>query len=99
MGSSVQAEKGDDPRIRSTMEDEILLHNAGSAWNPELEDTNMFQTDSRDRAADRDAEAYDNQRYFRTGDQITADHKLFRENPRLAKLRQGNWNVWILCMV
>ena len=28
--------KGDDPRIRSTMEDEILLHNAGSAWNPEL---------------------------------------------------------------
>ena len=58
--------RGDDPRIRSTMEDEILLHNAGSAWVPELEDTNMFQTDSRDRAADRDAEAYENQKYFRT---------------------------------
>ena len=73
--------KGDDPRIRSTMEDEILLHNAGSAWVPELEDTNMFQTDARDHAADRDAEAYENQKSFRTGEQIRADDELFRENP------------------
>ena len=52
-------------------------------------DTNMYQTDSRDRAADRDAEAYDSQRYFRTGEQIVADDRLFRENPRLVKLRAG----------
>ena len=49
--------KGDNPRIRATMEDEVLLYNAGSADTLELEDTNMYQTDSRDRAADRDAEA------------------------------------------
>ena len=54
--------KGDDPRIRATMKDDVLLKTAGSAWNPELEDTDMFQTDSRDRAADRDAETYDDQR-------------------------------------
>ena len=29
--------RGDDPKIRATMEDEVLLHNAGSAWAPELE--------------------------------------------------------------
>ena len=71
------------------MEDEFLLHEAGSAETLELEDTNMFQTDSRDRAADRDAEAYENQKHFRTGEQIMADDELFRENPRLIKLRQG----------
>ena len=47
--------KGDNPRIKATMEDEVLLCNAGSADTLELEDTNMYQTDSRDRAADRDA--------------------------------------------
>ena len=81
--------RGDDPKIRATMEDEILLHEAGSAETLELEDTTMFQTDSRDRAADRDAEAYENQKSFRTGEQIKADDELFRENPRLIKLRQG----------
>ena len=35
----------------------VLQHGAGTAWNPELEDTNMFQTHSRDGVADRDAEA------------------------------------------
>ena len=49
--------RGDDPRIRSTMEDEILLHNARSAWAPD--------------------------------EQIMADNKLFWENPRLVRLRQG----------
>ena len=86
---AMRLKRGEDPKIRATMEDEILLHEAGSAETLELEDTNMFQTDSRDRAADRDAEAYENQKYFRTGEQITADDQLFRENPRLIKLRQG----------
>ena len=81
--------RGDNPMIRATMEDEVLLHDAGSAEMVELEDTNMFQTDSRDSAADRDAEAYENQKCFRTGEDIKADGKLFQENPR-AKLRAGN---------
>ena len=81
--------KGDDPRIRATMEDEVLLGNAGSAETLELEDTNMYQTDSRDRAADRDAEAYEGFKHFRTSQQIVADDALFRENPRLIKMRQG----------
>ena len=58
--------KGNAPYIRATMEDEGLMNTAGSAWNSELEDTNMFQTDSRDRPADRDAETYDNQRHLVT---------------------------------
>ena len=77
--------RGDDPMIRATMEDEI-----GSADDDlELEDTNMYQTDSRDRAADRDAEAYEGFRHFRTSEQIVADDALFMENPRLIKMRQG----------
>ena len=52
--------KGDAPWSKMTMEEEeVLIHSAGSAWNPELEDTNMYQTDSRDCAADRDADAYE----------------------------------------
>ena len=51
--------RGDNPKIRATMEDEILLGQAGSAQAFELEDTNMYQTDTRDQAADRDAEAYE----------------------------------------
>ena len=67
--------RGDDPFIRATREDEVLLYSAGQAWNPELEDTNMFQTDSRDRAADRDADAYDDMRYSRTNEQVVAEDK------------------------
>ena len=81
--------KGDNPRIRATMQDEVLLYNAGSADTLELEDTNMYQTDSRDRAADRDAEAYEGFKHFRTSEQIVADDALFMENPRLSKMRQG----------
>ena len=81
--------KGDNPEIRPTMEDEVLLYNAGSADTLELEDTNMYQTDSRDRAADRDAEAYEGYKNFRTSEQIVADDALFQENPRLIKMRQG----------
>ena len=81
--------KGDNPRTRATMEDEVLLGNAGSAGTLELEDTNMYQTDSRDRAADRDAEAYEGFKHFRTSQQIVADDALFMENPRLIKMRQG----------
>ena len=81
--------KGDNPAIRATMEDEVLLHNAGSADVIELQDTNMYQTDSRDRAADRDAEAYEGFKHFRTSEQIMADDALFTENPRLIKMRQG----------
>ena len=58
--------RGDNPKIRATMQDEILLGQAGSAQTFELEDTNMYQTDSRDRAADRDAEAYEGFKHFRT---------------------------------
>ena len=32
--------RGDNPKIRATMEDEVLLGQAGSARTPELEDTN-----------------------------------------------------------
>ena len=81
--------RGDDPKIRATMEDEILLSQAGSAQAFELEDTNMYQTDTRDQAADRDAEAYEGFKHFRTSQKIEADVALFIENPRLAKMRQG----------
>ena len=81
--------RGDNPKIRATMEDEVLLGQAGSASAPELEDTNMYQTDSRDRAADRDAEAYEGFKHFRTSQKIVADDALFMENPRLIKMRQG----------
>ena len=81
--------RGDNPKIRATLEDEVLLGQAGSAGTPELEDTNMYQTDSRDRAADRDAEAYEGFKHFRTSQQIEADDALFEENPRLIKMRLG----------
>ena len=71
------------------MEDEILLGQAGSAQAFELEDTNMYQTDTRDQAADRDAEAYEGFKHFRTSQKIEADDALFMENPRLIKMRQG----------
>ena len=68
--------KGDNPRIRATMEDEVLLGNAGSADTLELEDTNMYQTDSRDRAADRDAEAYKTNEKKQHGGHVGAPRKL-----------------------
>ena len=71
------------------MEDEILLGQAGSAQAVELDDTNMYQTDTRDQAADRDAEAYEGFKHFRTSQKIEADVALFVENPRLVKMRQG----------
>ena len=92
---------GDDPTIRATMEDEILLHNAGSADDDlELEDTNMYQTDSRDRAADRDAEAYEGFKHFRTSEQIVADDALFKETPRLHdQVAPRSGNLRVLCLV
>ena len=86
---AMRLRRGDDPKIRATLEDEILLSQAGSAQAFELEDTNMYQTDTRDQAADRDAEAYEGFKHFRTSQKIEADVPLFIENPRLAKMRQG----------
>ena len=71
-----------------TMEEEVLIYTAGSAWNPELEDANMYQTDSRDRAADRDADTYEQQRFSRNDEQIKADEDLFKENAKLFDLRK-----------
>ena len=81
------------------MEEEILLGQAGSAQAFELEDTSMYQTDTRDQAADRDAEAYEGFKHFKTSQKIEADVALFIENPRLVKMRQGVGDLWVLCVV
>ena len=44
---------------RQRMEEEILQNDMGNVDRADFEERNMFHTDARDRAADRDAEAHE----------------------------------------
>ena len=73
---------------KPTMEDMALSRDMGSAESAVLEETNMYQTDSRDKAADREAEEHEH--YVRTHGAtltVSAEGPLFLENEKLEKCR------------
>ena len=75
---------------RPTMEDMAMSRDMGSAESAVLEETNMYQTDSRDLAADREAEEHEH--YVRTHGAtltVSAEDPLFLENEKLEKCRTG----------
>ena len=74
---------------KPTAEDESLHKDLGGAESAVLEETNMFQTDSRDLAADREAE--EQEHYARTHGStwtLTAEEKL-------AKCRAGKGQTFV----
>ena len=71
------------------MDDWALARSLGSIEDAALEETNMFQTDSRDLAADREAEEHvDNFDMYGEKEVSSAD-QLFKENEKLARCRDG----------
>ena len=74
---------------KPTVEDWALARDLGAIENVVLEETNVFQTDSRDLAADREAEEHqDTFRVFGEKEVSSAD-QLFKENEKLEKCRAG----------
>ena len=74
---------------KPTMDDQALARQLGAVESAALEETNMYQTDSRDLAADREAEEYaDTARTYGQSSVSSAD-ALFKENEKLEKCREG----------
>ena len=53
LDSRTQLKRGDAPWAKIRMGEEVLQRDTASGKEAELDETNMFQTDSRDRAAGR----------------------------------------------
>ena len=74
---------------KPTVEDWALARDLGSIEDVVLEETNMFQTDSRDLAADREAEE-DQDTFNVFGEKgVSLADKLSKENEKLEKCRAG----------
>ena len=75
----VWVRSGRDVYNRPTIEDKAIARDLGDTENVVLEETNMFHTDSRDLAADREAEEHaDLSRIYGESSVSSAD-PLFRE--------------------
>ena len=81
----VRAKRGDAAWARLGLDEEILQRDMGDVESAEFEETNMFHTDDRDSAADRNVEAHELYVKF----EGTADVPLFEENPRLRNFAWG----------
>ena len=80
---------GRDVYNKPTAEDWALARDLGAIEDVVLEETNMFQTDSRDLAADWEAEEHqDTSRVYGERGVSSAD-QLFKENEKLEKCRAG----------
>ena len=80
---------GREVQNRPTMDDWALARSLGSTEDAALEETNMFQTDSRDLAADREAEEHIDNFDMYGEKEVSSVDKLFRENEKLARCRDG----------
>ena len=85
----VRLRSGREVYNKATVDDWALARSLGSIEDAALEETNMFQTDTRDLAADREAEEHlDNFDVY--GEQeVSSVDKLFKENEKLARRRDG----------
>ena len=75
---------GREVQNRPTMDDWALARSLGSIEDTALEETNMFQTDSRDLAADREAEEHVDNFDMYGEKEVSSVDKLFKENEKLA---------------
>ena len=80
---------GREVQSRPTIDDWALARSLGSTEEAVLEETNMFQTDSRDLAADREAEEHVDNFDTYGESEVSSVDKLFKENEKLAKCRDG----------
>ena len=74
---------------KPTDEDWALARDMGGAENAVLEETNMFQTDSRDLAADREAEEHADVLQAYGESSVSSADPLFLENEKLERCRTG----------
>ena len=74
---------------KATVDDWALARSLGAIEDAALEETNMFQTDSRDLAADREAEEHVDNFDMYGEKEISSVDKLFKENEKLARCRDG----------
>ena len=72
---------------KPTIEDWTLARDLGGAEGAVLEETNMFQTDSRDLAADREAEGHADVLQTYGESSVSSADPLFMENEKLEKCR------------
>ena len=88
-----QAEYHKDVRLRagrevynkSTVDDWALARSLGSLEEVSLEETNVFQTDSRDLAADREAEEHLDNFDVYGEEKVSSVDELFKGNEKLAR--------------
>ena len=71
------------------MDDQALARDLGDIEAAALEETNMYQTDSRDIAADREAEEYADMARTYGHSSVSSADSLFKENEKLEKCREG----------
>ena len=80
--------RGDKPWAQIGMEEEVLQHSARSAWNPELEDTNMLLTPEIEQLTVTLKRMSSSSIPEVTRD-VKASDDLFGENAKLFDLRKG----------
>ena len=80
---------GRDVYNKATVEDWALARDLGSIEDAALEETNLFQTDSRDLAADREAEEHLDTFDVYGEQEVSSADQLFKENEKLEKCRAG----------
>ena len=81
---------GREVQLRSNSDDLALARTLGSVDETALEETNMFQTDARDLAADREAEEHEDNFDCYGEKEVSSMDSIFKENEKLIKCREGH---------
>ena len=81
---------GREVQLKSNAEDLALARTLGSIEDSALEETNMFQTDARDLAADREAEEHEDNFDCYGEKEVSSMDYIFKENEKLIRCREGH---------
>ena len=81
---------GREVQLKSNADDLALSRTLGSVDDTALEETNMFQTDARDLAADREAEEHEDNFDCYGEKEVSSRDSIFKENEKLTKCREGH---------
>ena len=77
-------------QLRSNVDDLALARTLGPVDDAALEETNMFQTDARDLAADREAEEHEDNFDCYGEKEVSSMDYIFKENEKLTRCREGH---------
>ena len=81
---------GREVQLRPNVDDLALARTLGSVEETALEETNMFQTDARDLAADREAEEHEDNFDCYGEKEVSSMDNIFKENEKLTRCREGH---------